>query len=413
MGALAEYFHEIKKERLRMFLTMLGICWGMANIVVMLSVGEGLYRQFFKQFRTLGEGFVVVWSRQTSKPYAGFGMGRRIRLSEDDIPIVKRRVRQIDQISPEYSRGNNNIKLGKSTLTVYTRGVYPCYGEMRFFFPEPGGRFINQLDEDRKRRVIFIGNGVRDDMFGREVNPVGRTVLLNNIPFTVIGVLKKKMGWGCEEGQDEDVTVIPASTFRVMFNQPYLGAVLYTPRSLGESKDSIKEFRRAMAAKYRFDPEDEQVFGSFDSIEVTGTLSKVFRGIQIFLGVVGGLTLIIAGIGVANIMYVTVRERTREIGIKMAVGARPGYIIGQFITEALLTAVVGGALGIALGLSMIEGVKALPIEHEVMNIIGKPVFSAMLALICSTILTFIGLLSGVFPANRASRVDPVKALRYE
>jgi putative ABC transport system permease protein len=413
MAAIAEYFHEIKKEKLRMFLTMLGLCWGMANIVVMLSVGEGLYRQFFKQFRTLGEGFVIVWSRQTSKPYAGFGIGRRVRLSEDDIPIIKNRVEEISLISPEYSRGNNNLKLGKSKITVRTIGVYPCYGEMRFFFPEPGGRFINRLDQERKRRVIFIGNGVRDDMFGKEVNPVGRTVLLNDIPFTVIGVLRKKLGWGSEEGEDADMTVIPASTFKVMFTRPYLDDIFFTPRSPEESKAAIKEFRRAMAAKYRFDPEDEQVFSTFDSIETMGIISKVFRGIQIFLGVVGGLTLIIAGIGVANIMYVTVRERTREIGIKMAVGARPGYIIGQFVIEALLTAVVGGALGIGLGLSMIEGFKALPIEHEVMNVIGKPVFSAMLALICSTILTFIGLLSGVFPANRASKVDPVEALRYE
>ena len=151
----------------------------------------------------------------------------------------------------------------------------------------------------------------------------------------------------------------------------------------------------------------------WDTIELQKEFVMVFRGIQIFMGIIGGLTLIIAGIGVANIMYVTVKERTREIGIKMAVGARPGYIIGQFVIEALLTVSVGGALGIGLGLGMIETFKALPIEHEIMEFLGKPVFSALLALICSTVLTFIGLISGVFPANRASKVDPVEALRYE
>ena len=414
MGVVAEYFHEIRKEKLRMFLTIMGICWGMTNIVLLLSVGEGIYRQFTKDLRAIGANFVVVWSRETSKPHAGFGIGRRINLSEDDISILKNRVEEIDLISPQYVRGNNKLAMGRNTLFRPTLGVYPCYGEMRFFFPEPGGRFINQFDEERKRRVIFLGNNVRDNLFGEGVNPVGSTVLFNNIPFTVIGVMKKKLGMGSSgEGQDSDLTVIPASTFKVMFNRIYLNVVMFSPRSPHESKAATKGFFRTMAAKYRFDPEDEATFGSFDTIESSGIFLRMVRGVQIFLGIVGGLTLIIAGIGVANIMYVTVRERTREIGIKMAVGARPGYIIGQFVAEALLTSVVGGALGVGLGFSMIEGFKALPIEHEVMNLIGKPVFSSLLALICSTILTFIGLLSGVFPANRASKVDPVEALRYE
>jgi len=209
------------------------------------------------------------------------------------------------------------------------------------------------------------------------------------------------------------LAIIPYSTCRTIFHRDWVGAVMFSPRTPGEAEAAFKGIRGLLAAKYRFDPADEAALGHFNSIEVAGIINNVFRGIQVFLGLVGALTLIIAGIGVANIMYVTVRERTREIGIKMAVGARPGYIIGQFVTEALLTTIVGGAFGVALALGMIKGIRSLPIQHEAMNYLGKPVFSAMLALICTTILTFIGLLAGVFPARRASRVDPVDALRYE
>ena len=414
MSAFIEYFYEIKKEKLRMLLTMLGVCWGMTNIVLMLSVGEGLYRQFTRSFRGMGEGFVVFWAQQTSKPFAGLGIGRRIRLSEEDLGLIRSRVPEIAKISAEIEVGEQELKLARSTVMASLCGYGPAYGEMRFFFPEAGGRFINDVDEQQKRRVIFLGNNVRDKLFGPGVDPVGRILLFRGIPFTVIGVMVKKYGvGGGEHGNDGDLAIIPYSTCRTIFHRDWVGAVMFSPRTPGEAEAAFKGIRALLAAKYRFDPTDEAALGHFNAIEMAGTLNNVFRGIQLFLGLVGALTLIIAGIGVANIMYVTVRERTREIGIKMAVGARPGYIIGQFVTEALLTTIVGGAFGVALALGMIKGIRSLPIQHEVMEYLGKPVFSAMLALICTTILTFIGLLAGVFPARRASRVDPVEALRYE
>ncbi|MBW7996583.1 MAG: FtsX-like permease family protein [Candidatus Glassbacteria bacterium] len=413
MSMILEYFHELKKEKLRMTLTVLGVCWGMANIVLMLSVGEGLHRELQRGLLSMGKDIVVVWSGQTSKAYAGFPVGRRIRFTGEDLDRITERVPLIDKISPEFIKWSVTIKDNGNNLDTQVSGVYPCWGEMRSMVPEAGGRFINDMDLARKRRVIFIGNAVRDKFFGEGSNPVGRQITVMDIPFTVIGVMKKKMQTSSYSGMDKDRCSIPASTYKTMFNQNYPNNAVFRPADRSRSEEAQDAFRKFLASRYKCDPEDESIANFWDTIESVEIQGKILRGIQIFMGIIGGLTLIIAGIGVANIMYVTVKERTREIGIKMAVGARPVYIISQFVLEALLTVGIGGALGIALGKGMIFVTWNLPIEHEVMNFIGRPVFSALLALISSVILTFIGLLTGVFPARKASLVDPVEALRYE
>ncbi len=206
---------------------------------------------------------------------------------------------------------------------------------------------------------------------------------------------------------------IPASTFRALWAGNRMDNIVMAPRTDEDAKAAEQGFIRAMAAKYRFDPTDDKCFWLLNSVEIGQNTKMVTRGIQIFIGIIGALTLLIAGIGVANIMYVAVKERTREIGIKMAVGARPGYIISQFVAESLLTVGIGGVLGVGLALGLVEIIKNLPLQEEVMQFIGKPVFSSLLALICTTFLGLIGLMAGIFPARRASSVDPVEALRYE
>ena len=191
MHIFLQFWHELKQEKMRMFLTIMAICWGSANVVLMLSVGEGLFRGFGEGMRGMGKNIVIVWGGQTSKAYAGFPAGRGIPLQLEDVDLVQAQIPEIASISPEY-RSDATIKYKDKTQNFDVHGVLPCWGGMRNMRPEPGGRFLNDLDESQKRRVVFIGNLLRDELFGKEANPVGETVMINDIPFTVIGVMTKK-----------------------------------------------------------------------------------------------------------------------------------------------------------------------------------------------------------------------------
>ena len=414
MHFLLSYLYELRNQKLRMFLTIMAVSWGMANIALMLSVGEGLFRWAKLGMSGMGEGIVVIWPNQTTMTYQGIGPGKPVHVTEQDIREAEK-LPHMKAISGEYSGWSVQMKTNDKNVSKRVRGVYPCYGKMRNLNPETGGRFLNELDEERRRRVIFIGNEIRDTLFGEKENPVGETIWLSGSPFTVIGVMKKKYQTSMYSGSDAQACFIPASTFRTLFNRSHVDIVLLGPPSEETSKAAQEEFRAFIAARHRFHPDDKEIFHAWDTFETQDMQNKIFRGLQIFLGIIGGLTLLIAGVGVANIMYVTVKERVREIGIKMAVGAHPGLIVFQFLMEAILTVSIGGALGVSISLGLIKLFSYVPLPQGFIDMAGRPdpVFSGMIALVCITILNFIGLLAGLFPARRASLVDPVEALRYE
>lgn len=414
MHFLLSYLYELRNRKLRMFLTVMAVAWGMANIALMLSVGEGLFRIMYRGMSGMGEGIVVAWPNQTTLSYNGFGPGRPVRVTEQDIADAAR-IKTIHSISIEYSGWSVRMDADGKTTSKNVRGVYPCYGVMRNMIPEPGGRFINPLDEERKRRVIFIGDEIRDTLFGEGADPAGETIRLNGSPFTIIGVMRHKFQTSMYSGRDSQAAYIPAATFSALFNRTYANVVIFSAADAVESKKAQEEFRRLIASRNGFDPDDDGLFNYWDTFESQEMLTKILRGLQMFLGFMGGLTLLIAGIGVANIMYVTVKERTREIGIKMAVGAHPALIVFQFVIEAVLTVSIGGLLGVGMAKGMIELFRFVPIPVAFANEFGRPdpVFSGLIALVCFTILNIVGLMAGIFPARRASNVDPVDALRYE
>jgi putative ABC transport system permease protein len=399
------------RNRKRITLTVLAIAWGTLSIVLLLSFGEGMKRAFHKSTRGMGESIGVLWPGATTRAYMGLPSGRSIQFRDEDAELLQARIPAIQAVSREYQIWRP-IANGTKTVNARVRGVDPCFGEMRHQIPQPGGRFINDADQAGKRRVIFLGDELATDLFG-EQPPVGRTVLVNQSPFIVIGVMQKKTQMGMYSGPDKNQTAIPASTFKAMFTDSRPNNMVYKPVSM-ETADLAKvEIYRVLGSKYRFDPDDERALGIWDTRENQRLTDNVAFGIQIFLGIIGALTLFVGGMGVANIMYAVVKERTREIGVKMALGAKERQVMAPFVLEALLMTVMGGLLGTLVSLGLIAGIAALPLKGDAFDFLGKPTFSLPIAVATSTVLGTIGLLAGYFPARRAASVNPAVSLRYE
>ena len=402
---------EFKAQKLRMALTILAITWGTISITLLMAFSVGIEKQMAKATSGFGQGIVVMWPGSTSIPYQGLPQGRRIVFRPEDGDLMKERVAGIGQLSGEYLRWGIGIDYGKKTVNKLVSGVYPEFGEMRAHYPQRGGRFIDRIDFDTKRRVVFLGSKVAEELFGKE-EPVGKMVMINNVPFTVIGVLIKKMQDSSYHGPDEDYVVIPASTFVMIFGDPYFDDIIFTLKPGVDSKAVQNDLFRVMGAKYRFDPKDSHTLWFWDLIEQAEMSRKIFLGINIFMWFIGGMTLVIAGVGVANIMYVAIRERTREIGTKMALGAQKRIIIFQFMTEAMFIALVGGLIGIIVSVVVTRIFWMIPMQGA-MEFMGKPLVNWPVAISTVATLSIIGFLAGFFPARKAASINPVEALRYE
>lgn len=409
---LTEFWADLKAHKTRALLTMFAITWGTIAVVLLLAFGEGLRHTINRGLLNAGERIFMVYGGQTSKPFEGLPRGRRIRLTEDDMRLVVRFVEQIESGSPSYGRWGVTLEYAGVRTTTYMEGVHPPFSDMRRMYPQAGGRFINDADERDRRRVVFLGDSIAFRLFG-QLDPVGRDLILEGVPFTVIGVMQSKFQDSMNNGPDENRAIIPASTFRAMYGDRYVEHLLLRPRSVEMAELTKREIYEVLGARHHFDPTDERALPMWDFIESAEQTEAIGIGIEIFLGMVGVLTLIVAGVGVANIMYVVVRERTREIGIKLAVGARRSHIMAQFIFEAVLISLLGGVAGMAFSVSVVLLVDSIPVSNPAMNYIANPSLSWSITLACGSILMGIGLLAGFLPARRAARMDPVESLRYE
>jgi putative ABC transport system permease protein len=409
---LTEFLGDLRTQKTRALLTMFAVTWGTVAVVVLLAFGEGLKTALSAGLLNAGDRLYMVYGGTTSKEWEGLPTGRSIRLTEEDLALLMRSIPEIELGSPSYGRWGTSLRWGERNTTTYMEGIHPSFAEMRRMFARAGGRFLNEDDLVQRRRVIFLGDDIAERLFG-DTEPVGQSLILDGLPFTVVGVMQKKFQDSSNNGPDADRAIIPASTMKAIYGFRSVNHLLIRPRDEKEAVYVKQRLFEVLGSRYRFDPTDERALPMWDFIEDQKMVDAIGLGIQIFLGLVGAFTLLVAGVGVANIMYVVVRERTREIGIKLAVGARRRHIMAQFVFEAMLIAFIGGAAGLIVSAGAVGLVNAIPAEDQAMQYIANPTLSWPIALVCVSILITIGLAAGILPARRAAAVDPIESLRYE
>jgi len=403
---LRQLLRDLQSQKLRTFLTIFGIVWGTVAVSLLLAFGQGFHSQVRKSSAGLGENICIAWPSLTSMPYEGLGKGRRIRLGEEDMHLVAAKADHLAGISGEYT-ANLKATYGTKTLAVDVSGVNPIFADLRNLIPKAGGRFINPIDEEHQRRVVFIGDELAKSLFGAATEPVGRTLLLQGSPFLVIGVMTTKSQDSAYSGRDKDKAFVPGSTLRALTGDKYVDNFIFKATTSSGTEALKAQVLEILARRHRFDPKDKEALGIWDTTEMFQFLDTFMLGFRLFLGIVGAFTLIVGGIGVSNIMNVVVDERTREIGIKMALGARSRGILGQFMLETLIVTALGGAVGLAIA----AGICRLVPLFGLTEYIGVPLISPFVGGLTALLLGAIGLLAGWFPAREAAGLDPVVAMK--
>jgi putative ABC transport system permease protein len=407
LNSLRQVLRDLRSQKLRSFLTGFGIVWGTVSVSLLLAFGEGLHAQTYKNQAGIGENIAIIWPSMTSLPYEGLGKGRPIRVTQEDVDALRAETPHLLDISSEFRR-SMKLVYGSRTLSVDVAGVEPGYGAMRAVIPAAGGRFLNVLDEDRRRRVAFVGDKLAADIFdgGRTV---GERLLLGGAPFLVVGTLQPKQQNSNYSGRDENKVFIPASTFRALTGTEEVSNVIAKATSAAHAGPLVDGIRELLARRHRFDPADEEALMVWDTTEGFQMLDRFFVAFRLFLGVVGSLTLVVGGIGVSNIMNVVVEERTREIGIKMALGARPRSVLRQLMAETMIVTAVAGLAG---GL-IAAGLCAVFPSFGLTEFIGDPELSPQVVALTAGLLAVIALAAAWFPARDAARLDPVVAMKME
>ena len=405
LSFLRQMLQDVRHQKMRTLLTLLGITWGTVSVALLVAFGEGLEARVRKNMRGLGESIVIAWPAATSLPFEGLGKGRKIRVSEEDLEVLRREIPDAT-FSGEYQRNESRFRRERVRLSPHMSAANSVFSVMRNLIPEAGGRYVNDLDLDRRRRVVFLGNKLKEDLFGQG-EAVGRTVMIDSVPFLVVGVLEKKAQDSSYGGRDQDKAFIPDTTFKGLFSQRYVSNFVFQARHPSLVPEVRKAVYAVLGRRLKFDAADKEAIGMWDTSEGEKFFDTFFLTFRTFLAVIGSFTLMVGGLGVSNIMYVVVEERTREIGVKLAVGAKPRYIQGQFLLETLTLTAVGGVLGFVITLAVLAVFPFLKLDE----FIGTPAASPVVVLTTAALLGTIGLVAGYFPARRASVLDPVVALK--
>jgi len=427
--ALVQSFQNLRANKLRSFLTMFGILWGMISVVVLSATGEGFRRGNDKVLRELGKNIGIVWGGRTSLQAGGERAGREIRLTLDDARALAAESSMIAVVSPELERSSVRVKSAYNAATTRVSGIEPQYQDIRMIELAYGRNFTCQ-DEDQVSRVAIVGFDVAEQLFGKR-NILGESITLNGAPYTVVGKIRKKNQDSNYSGPDNNKIFVPfaamsrdlprrdapAGTLSDIIVAPKDWVVDDLPRTLDARTGRIEDIdwplernvRAILARRHGFDPEDTQAIAMWDTTLQTLMFGRMIGHMKLFFTIVGVVTLLLGGIGVMNIMLVAVKERTREIGVRKALGATTSAIQRQFFLEGFFLTLLSGGAGMMLALGLCRLVNMAPMPERFSGMI----LSWQSGLIALATLVAIGIATSTYPARRAAELPPVEALRFE
>jgi putative ABC transport system permease protein len=412
---LQQSWDALRRNPARSLLTMLGIVWGIVSVTILIAYGSSFRSVLVYTFDAFGKGAVVAWPGTTSEQAGGERAGKRVRFEKEDLDAIKQEdtyIRQACRESVQFLGISHEAALASTAI----RGVCPEYGEMRNELPSEG-RWISPEDEVERRRVVFLGARLREKIFGTHP-AVDETVQINGLRFTVIGTMERKFQDSNYFTSDDESAFIPFSTAGDVWNTRYASVIVFVPIGPRFERAAIEQLRQTLAKRQRFSPNDKRAIQVFGREEFRPVIDGITIGLQALLMFIGALTLGIGGVGVMNIMLVSVDERTREIGLRRALGARRYHIRLQFLAEALALTLLGGLIGllVARGITVLVGTLPFlgPAYEDTSGKVDIHLTISLGTLGASmSILVLVGVLSGLIPALRAARLRPVEALRYE
>jgi len=407
-------FATFRAHKMRTFLTMFGIVWGIASVILLVGLGRGFTVDQKKHMETLGKDLVIVWGGRTSSQIGGLAAGREITLTIDDARLIRDDCYLVKNVSPELRRQVPEV----SSFNSANRGVigmWPSYQEFRSL-KLAEGRLITDEDERDGRRVVVLGSAAQQQLFPGQP-AIGANLSIKGVPYTVVGVLEKKKQNSNYSGPDNDYLFAPYSSVARDFPPPskpgivkgYLDNLVFQVGDPEDHEDAVLQVRRTLGRLHHFDALDKDALFIWDTMDGAKILAKIFDVVTVFFGCVAIVTLCLGGIGVMNIMLVSVTERTREIGVRKAIGATRADILRQFFAESAILTVVSGGLGLAFGIGTCVGLSLVPLP----DFVPHPIISAISVVASVLTLSLITLTAGMYPAQRAAEMTPVESLRYE
>ena len=410
-----EIFGSIQKNKIRTIITMIGVLWGIFIYIALSGSSKGLDNGFERQFQSIASNSIFFWAQSTSLPYAGYKSERNITLKIQDAEVLKKQVKNIKFIAPRIVAGvfgsaGGSIVRGTKTGTYSVYGEYPEYIKIATSKIYDGGRFINQSDIQDDRKVCVIGERTQLELFEEDENPIGKFISINKINFRVVGVHKFVQGGGF--GDDGDI-YIPFTTFKKIFNTG--DDVGFFMIAADENADGVKvekDIKATLKQIHKIDPNDERAIGGFNLGEIFRKTMNFANGLT-FLSLVVGIATILAGIiGIGNILLISVKERTKEIGIRRALGATPGEVRSQIILESVFLTILAGVIGIILGALVLYGINAATMDQTDFPY-TNPTVPIPYVLGALGLMVLLGTLIGIIPAQRAVSIKPIDALREE